>query len=264
MAKERHDGSTDEQRRERESSMAHAYEREHEVVEELRALDELKNAFLSALSHELRTPVTAILGLARTIENDHGRLSPDEVREFMRRIASKASKLDRLLNDLLDLDRLRHGMLAPARRLGNIADLVRHVTDELDTPDRERITLDVDDVLISIDHIQAERIIENLVMNALTHTPPGSPVWISTCEEGGGVLFTVEDAGPGIPADLRTVIFEPFRQAGIKPHAPGVGIGLSLVARFADSQGGRAWVEDREEGGARFRVFLPSGPAEAP
>ena len=76
MAKERHDGSTDEQRRERESSMAHAYEREHEVVEELRALDELKNAFLSALSHELRTPVTAILGLAprsRTTTGDSAR-----------------------------------------------------------------------------------------------------------------------------------------------------------------------------------------------
>ena len=264
MAEERRNGSTEERRRERESRLARAYEREHEVVEELRALDEMKNAFLSALSHELRTPVTAILGLARTIENDHGRLSPDEVHEFMRRIASKASKLDRLLNDLLDLDRLRHGMLAPARRLGNIADLVRHVTDELDTPDRERIRLDVEDVPIAIDHMQTERIIENLVINALTHTPPGSPVWISACAEGGGVLLTVEDAGPGIPADLRTAIFEPFRQAGIKPHAPGVGIGLSLVARFAESHGGGAWVEDREGGGARFCVFLPNGPAEAP
>ena len=97
MAEERRNGPTEEQGRERESRLARAYEREHEVVEELRALDEMKNAFLSALSHELRTPVTAILGLARTIENDHGRLSPDEVREFMRRIASKPCSSSRLI-----------------------------------------------------------------------------------------------------------------------------------------------------------------------
>lgn len=248
--------------RSREGDLVRAYEREHEAVEELRALDEMKNAFLSALSHELRTPVTAILGLARTIELDYERLDPSEVKEFMRRIAGKASKLDRLLNDLLDLDRLRHGMLAPARRLGNIADLVRHVTDELDGPDRQRVTLGCEDVLVAIDHIQAERIIENLIINALTHTPPGSPVWVSTRAEDGGVLLTVEDRGPGVPPELRTTIFEPFKQAGVSKHAPGVGIGLSLVARFADSHGGRAWVEDREGGGARFRVFLPSGPSE--
>jgi len=262
MGEQSGEGLPEDAGRKREMQLARAYEEEHEVVERLRALDEMKNTFLSALSHELRTPVTAILGLARTIEHEYERLSSEEVREFTRRIAGKASKLDRLLNDLLDLDRLRHGMLEPARRRGNIADLVRHVTDELETPERARVRLDLNDVLISIDHPQAERIIENLVMNALTHTPPDSPVWIRTCAQDGGVLLTVDDAGPGVPAHLRTAIFEPFRQAGVTKHAPGVGIGLSLVARFADIHGGRAWVEDRPEGGASFRVYLPSGPAK--
>ena len=261
MSDARHGGPED--GGEREDRLARAYEREHEAVEELRALDEMKNAFLSALSHELRTPVTAILGLARTIELDYERLEPGEIKEFMRRIAGKASKLDRLLNDLLDLDRLRHGMLAPARRLGNMADIVRHVIDELDSAERTRIALDCEDVLVAVDHIQAERIVENLVVNALTHTPPETPVWVRTCAKEGGVIVIVEDAGPGVPQDLRTVIFEPFKQAGVSTHAPGVGIGLSLVARFADSHGGRAWVEDRDGGGASFRVFLPSGPADS-
>jgi len=232
--------------RERDEGLARAYEHD----------------FLSALSHELRTPVTAILGLARTIESDYGRLSADEIREFTRRIAGKASKLDRLLKDLLDLDRLRHGMLEPVRRLANIADLVRHVAHELDPPERARITLDLEDVLIAVDQTQAERIIENLVVNALTHTPAASPVWIRARAASGGVLLTVDDAGPGVPPHLRTAIFEPFKQAGVTSHAPGVGVGLSLVARFADGHGGRAWVEDREGGGARFCVLLPSGPAE--
>lgn len=246
---------------ERERQLTRAYEEEHEAVERLKALDEMKNDFLSALSHELRTPVTAILGLARTIELDYARLNQDELQEFTRRIAGKAAKLDRLLNDLLDLDRLRHGMLEPVRRRGNIADLVRHVTEELDTPDRARIVLDIEDVMVAVDHPQAERIVENLVVNALTHTPPGSPVWVRVCAEGSGVLLTVEDEGPGVPEELREKIFEPFRQAGVSRHAPGVGIGLSLVSRFADIHGGRAWVEDRPEGGASFRVFLPNDAA---
>ena len=136
------------------------------------------------------------------------------------------------------------------------------VTEELETPERARIHLELDDVLISIDHPQAERIIENLVLNALTHTPSDSPVWIRTCARDGGVLVTVDDAGPGVPEHLHRAIFEPFRQADITEHAPGVGIGLSLVARFADIHGGRAWVEDRPEGGASFRVFLPGIPAK--
>jgi signal transduction histidine kinase len=76
------------------------------------------------------------------------------------------------------------------------------------------------------------------------------------------VLIAVEDDGDGVPTDLRDAIFEPFRQGPtVQSHSPGTGIGLSLVSRFAALHGGRAWVEDREGGGASFRVFLPGGPA---
>ena len=78
-------------------------------------------------------------------------------------------------------------------------------------------------------------------------------------------MLSVDDDGPGVPADLRDAIFEPFRQGPTAaPHSPGTGIGLSLVARFAELHGGRAWVEDRPAGGAAFRVFLPRAPATAP
>jgi signal transduction histidine kinase len=79
--------------------------------------------------------------------------------------------------------------------------------------------------------------------------------------EHDGVLIAVEDEGPGVPKELQVEIFEPFRQGPTaSPHAPGTGIGLSLVAMFADLHGGRAWVQDREGGGASFRVFLPNDP----
>jgi signal transduction histidine kinase len=109
-----------------------------------------------------------------------------------------------------------------------------------------------------------ERIVENLLANADRHTPPDTPVWIRTTRHNQGVLITVEDAGAGIPPQLRASLFEPFRQGPEHPrHAPGVGIGLTLVARFAKLHGGRAWVEERPGGGSSFRVLLADPPVPA-
>jgi signal transduction histidine kinase len=119
--------------------------------------------------------------------------------------------------------------------------------------------------------------VENLLVNAAKHTPPGSPVGLRVDRAEGGVRITVEDRGKGVPDHLKESVFRPFeRGPGKLAHAPGTGIGLSLVARFAELHGGRAWVEDRPGGGASFRVFLPAvsspngahprteGPAPAP
>lgn len=112
----------------------------------------------------------------------------------------------------------------------------------------------------TIDVAQAERIVENLVANAIRYTPAGTAIRVSARRCDQGVLLAVEDGGPGVPAELREQIFEPFRQGSeVVDHSPGVGIGLSLVARFADLHGGRAWVEETEGGGASFKVYLPDG-----
>jgi signal transduction histidine kinase len=95
-------------------------------------------------------------------------------------------------------------------------------------------------------------------MNAIRHTPADVTVWVRVTSEDGGALLAVEDDGPGVPAELRDAIFEPFRQGPTaSPHSPGTGIGLSLVAMFTDLHGGRAWVEERPGGGASFRVSFP-------
>jgi signal transduction histidine kinase len=87
-------------------------------------------------------------------------------------------------------------------------------------------------------------------------------VWVRVRRDGDGVQIVVEDAGTGVPPELRDSVFEPFRQGpGTPTHAPGVGIGLSLVARFAELHGGRAWVDDRSGGGSSFRVFIPDVPS---
>jgi signal transduction histidine kinase len=110
-----------------------------------------------------------------------------------------------------------------------------------------------------------ERIVENLLVNAVRHTPRGTPVRVSVTANEHGALIVVEDEGDGVPRELREKIFEEFRQGTDAPQpSPGVGVGLTLVRRFAEMHHGRAWVEEREGGGASFRVFLPNEHPAAP
>jgi NtrC-family two-component system sensor histidine kinase KinB len=108
-----------------------------------------------------------------------------------------------------------------------------------------------------VDPAQLERIVENLVVNAVKHTEPGTHIWIRAWMSDEGLELSVEDAGAGVPDELKSIVFEPFKQ-GKKSSATGTGIGLSLVQEFARLHGGGAWVEDRPGGGATFRVTLPA------
>jgi len=246
------------ERRRAEEALRTAFDREREITRQLRAVDEMKNTFLQAVSHELRTPLSAVLGFALTLEREEVRLEPDESREIVHRLAVNARKLERLLSDLLDLDRLGRGIIEPRRRTIDVGRLAETVVDGMDIAEEHRVTVEAVPTQCDVDPAKVERIIENLVANAARHTPPGTSIWVRVSQQEGGVLLEVADDGPGVPEDLREAIFEPFRQApGLRPHSPGVGMGLTLVARFAELHGGKAWVEPREGGGASFRVFLP-------
>jgi PAS domain S-box-containing protein len=241
-----------------EEELNNALRRERDASDRLRALDEMKNTFLQAVSHDLRTPLAAILGLAITLERDDVELGQHEVTDLASRIASNSRKLDGIVRDLLDLDRLSRGILEPKLQPADIGAIVRDLAGQLDLAEGRNVILDIEPVTIAVDPPKVERIVENLLANTVRHTPEGARVWIRTQARDGGALITVEDEGPGVPSELHEAVFEPFRQ-GPSPssHSPGVGVGLALVARFAELHGGRAWVEDREGGGASFRVFLP-------
>jgi K+-sensing histidine kinase KdpD len=229
------------------------------AAERLRELDELRSAFLTAVSHELRTPLTSVLGGALTLERQGAGLS-DEARDgLVHGVVANARKLDRLLSDLLDIDRLVKGNAEPTRTPTDLGALITRAVAQSEVPGDHPVHVQANPAIIDIDAPKVERIVQNLVANAGRHTPPGTPIWVRTCREEGGVLIVVEDAGPGVPEALRTSIFEPFQQGEHRvEYAPGVGIGLSLVSRFAQLHGGRAWVEERPGGGASFRVFLPA------
>jgi PAS domain S-box-containing protein len=244
-----------------EEALRESERREREAAERLRSLDEMKNTFLAAVSHELRSPLTSILGLSLTLERHH-ELEDADREDLLERLSTNARKLDRLLKDLLDIDRLNRGIVAPQYRLTDVGALARRAADSLDSLADRRIEVETSPVVIDVDPAKVERIVENLLVNAARHTEDDRRIWLRVAPSDGGVLIAVEDDGAGVPAELRDAIFEPFRQGPtISSHSPGTGIGLSLVARFAELHGGRAWVEERDGGGASFRVFLPGGPA---
>jgi PAS domain S-box-containing protein len=244
--------------------LAEALDRERAAAEHLRAVDEMKTTFLQAVSHDLRTPLTTVLGIALTLEQRAG-LPADEVADLLGRLSASARKLDGLLADLLDLDRLARGTLSPRRQQVDIGQLTRRVVDEVGVTAEHPVVVDTPALQLAVDAPKVERIVENLVVNAARHTAAGSTIWVGVRPHDGGVLLVVEDEGPGVPAELGEQIFQPFRKGrNVADHAPGSGIGLALVARFAELHGGRAWVQDRPGGGASFRVFLPAASAPTP
>jgi signal transduction histidine kinase len=141
------------------------------------------------------------------------------------------------------------------RQRTDLTALVHRVVDGLDL-DGRRPSVDALPVMADVDAAKVERILENLVTNAIRHTPEGSTIAVRLRGDGDAALLEVEDTGPGVPEEMREAIFEPFRR-GSEPHAPGTGIGLSLVRRFAELHGGEARVDERPGGGARFLVRLP-------
>jgi two-component system sensor histidine kinase KdpD len=151
----------------------------------------------------------------------------------------------------------------PDREPTDVLALVERTAEQNERVQDRDLDVCGDHVLVGVDRVKVERIIDNLLTNAAKYTPPGSPIVINVGAREGGILLCVEDRGPGIPDELKDVIFEPFRQ-GEGSTGKGVGIGLSLVRKFAELHGGRAWAEDRPGGGTIFKTLLPGELSRSP
>jgi signal transduction histidine kinase len=224
-------------------------------VTEQQRVEDVRNNVLSSVAHELRTPLTAVLGSALTLR-ERPDADEDGRRQLADQLVIQAERLERLLSDLLDVERLRHGLaLAPVGRT-DIGSLVEWTVSAFEVSEGREVEVRTAPINAEVDAGKVERIVDNLVSNALKHTPPGTRVWVSAERQDDGFLLRVDDSGPGIADEQKQQIFEPFVRGNGSP-GPGTGIGLALVAQFAALHGGKAWVEDRPGGGASFRVLFP-------
>ncbi len=230
---------------------------EREVSARLRSLDRMKNSFLSAVSHELRTPLAIVQGNAATLRRLRGSLSEDTRAELEDALAAHATRLDNLLADLLDVDRLTRASAEVLDVPFDAAALARRVV--ADNPHRDRIVVDAPDSLrVVADPVQVERILVNLVDNATKYAPGGTVTVRLRSIGDGGAGIEVHDEGPGIPPEELARVFEPFYRSDDGDDArPGTGIGLALVSEFAAMHSGRAWAESADSGGAHLYVDIP-------
>ena len=232
-----------------------------ERAEALREADKLKDALLASLSHDLRTPLTTIKGLAHELQ-----VLGDE-RTLI--IEEQADRLNRLVTDLLDAARLDGGALPLDIQLNAADDLlgavVQHVSGR---PDRNRLTVALEDPsslsLGHFDFVHSLRILGNLVDNALKYAPVDTPVEVTAGVDNGEIVFRVADRGTGIPEAERDRMFTPFnRPARRAADAGSAGLGLSIALRLAEAQRGTLSYRDRHGGGAVFELRLPAAIADA-
>jgi PAS domain S-box-containing protein len=247
--------------REREAArvaLQDALTRERKAAVALREAAAAKNALLLAASHELNTPIAAVAGLADLLVR-HPDLPEGDIRRMAEGLATTGGELRGILTNLLDSERVVGGHAATHRRRFDLSVLVAERVRAVGGAD-PKITLPSRETMVELDPELTARIVDNLVSNALRHTPEGTAVRVTVSRREDGILLSVEDAGPGIPDSEKEAVFEAFQRRADR-RVGGLGLGLYIVREFAQLEGGRAWVEDAVGGGAAFRVLLPEPPA---
>ena len=244
------------------SLLAVALDRErlaHEALEAeaLRRSDTIKTAVLRAVSHDLRSPLTAIRVAVEGLSSPALTLHPADRDDLLATVRAEARRLDRVVGNLLDLSRLQAGSARPLPALCSLESVVVGALAGLAGHERVEVKLPDDLPLLEIDPAQIEQALVNLLENALKFSPPGSPVRIVAAGRAGAVAVRVEDEGPGVPAPELEGVFEPFRQAGTG-EGKGTGLGLAIVRGFAEANGGRVHAERRPGGGSAFVLALPT------
>jgi len=243
-----------------QSELARANAELRGQVARLRELDHLKTRFFADVSHELRTPLALVLG---PLERVLGRADfPPDDRQAIEVARRNARTLLRHVNDLLEVARLEAGHVRLERAEVDLGRLVRIACSHFDALSHERridFRVDAPPLAAQVDADKIERVVVNLVANALEYTPPEGRIRVAVAAEDGRARIEVADSGPGIPAGRRQEVFERFRQleAGAGHRRGGIGLGLAIARDLVELHGGHIAAGEAPEGGALFRVELP-------
>jgi len=232
-------------------------------TEALRRSDELKTALLRAVSHDLRSPLTAIVAAGEALESES--LSDDDRRALAAAVSVEAARLSGLVDKLLDLSRLEAGQAQPRPDWCSIDEVVAAALDDLgERAALVDLALDADLPFVRADAAQLERAIVNLLDNAVRFSGD-EHVLVSAAAADRKLIIRVADHGPGIPSEDLEAVFEPFYRRPDERHHDGSGLGLAIVEGLVRVNGGRVWAEPSPLGGAAFAIELPlEQPVERP
>jgi len=225
--------------------------------------EERRSSLLSALSHDLRTPLAAITGAATTLRDESAAIDSAQQREMLETICEEADRLERLVRNLLDMTRLESGALVVKRQWMPLEEIVGSALTRLESQLQGRpVRTDLPDdlPLVSADAVLLEQVFVNLLENAAKYTPDGSPIEIAAHGrangQGGSITIEVSDRGPGIPPGSESRLFEKFFR-GPQAGSTSAGLGLAICRGVVGAHGGTIIAANRPGGGAVFRMTLP-------
>ena len=228
-------------------------------AEALRRSDALKTALLRAVSHDLRSPLTAISTAVGGLRSESLDLDRADREQLLETIAVESRRLERLVANLLDLSRLQAGAVEPVQELWTIDQLVAQALDQVPEADRIETSIPDDAPVVLVDAIQVERALVNLLENAIKFSPPESTVSVRVTFTRQDVVIRVVDQGSGVPEEELERVFEPFHRVG-GATASGAGLGLAIARGFAEANAGRVWVESVPGQGTSFALSFPVAP----
>jgi PAS domain S-box-containing protein len=235
-------------------------------VTERHQAERMKDEFVAIVSHELRTPLTSIYGSLSMLAS--GLLDPtsDKGQRLLSIAVDSTDRLMRLVNDILDIERIESGTVTMVKAIWAVGDLMAKAIDVVQPlADRAGISISVSDSGGQV-WVDADRLIQtftNLLSNAIKFSPSGSTVWFTSTKQAGRMLFQVRDRGRGIPAEKLELIFERFQQVDVSDsrNNEGTGLGLAICRSIIQQHGGRIWVESELGVGSTFSFILPRSPS---
>ena len=222
--------------------------------------ERLRNALLSSVSHDLRTPLATITGAATSLRDGTAQLADATRRDLADMIAEEAQRLNRLIGNILDMTRLESGMLRIRRDWHSLEELVGAALVRLEaTLGARPVLLDLqpDLPLVSIDGVLFEQVLTNLIENAHKYSADGLPIEIHAAITGSALRLEVADHGPGLPPGEETRVFEKFHRGSNTRAVTGAGLGLAICQGIVEAHGGTISAANRDDGGAAFTVRLP-------
>jgi two-component system sensor histidine kinase KdpD len=222
--------------------------------------ERMRNSLLSAVSHDLRTPLSAIIGAGSTLLENESALETNSRRELVASILDESQRLNRLVANLLDMTRLQAGALVVRKQWQPVEEVIGAALARLSRPlENHPVTTHIaaDLPFVPLDDLLIQQVLVNLLENAIRHTPAGTPIDISARQEGKTIAIEVADRGPGLPPEDLNRLFEKFYQAVNSKNRTGAGLGLAICRGIVQLHGGAIEANNRPDGGAVFRFTLP-------